>query len=194
MAQSDIEICNLALGYIKGGRITAFDGSSEEAKLCERYYSQSRDQVFEEHNWNVLTTRVVLSPDSTPPAFGFTNRFPIPADPFCIRITEITDAGGTAITDYKIEGRYILANVAQINLVYIGRVTDVTIYNPMLVACIARRLAGDISFSLTGASSAVQLNEDLYRKMLDEARSLDTSQGATGATYVDHNYLFGYLD
>ena len=187
MASSDIEICNISLGYLKAGRITAFDGSSEEAKYCERFYAQSRDQVFEEHNWNVLTTRVVLSPSSIIPAFGFTYQFPLPSDPFCIRITEIKDAGGTDITDYKIEGRYILANINQINLVYIGRVVDVTTYNPMLIACIARRLAADISFPLTGASSAVQLNEDLYKKQLDEARSLDTSQGATGASYVDHS-------
>jgi hypothetical protein len=193
MANSTIEVCNLALGFIKGGRITAFDGSSEEARQCELFYTASRDQVFEEHNWNCLKNRTVLSPDATPPAYGYTNRFLLPADPYCLRVISVADASLTVITDYVIEGRYILANTTQINLEYVGLSTDVTIYSATLTVCIARRLSANMAFALTGSSSAVQLAEDQYRKTIDQARSLDSSNGATGATYVDNGYFVGIL-
>lgn len=189
---SDIQICNLALGFLKAGRITAFDGSSEEATLCETFYEESRNQVFEQHNWFCLKTRVILSPDATAPAYEYTNRFLLPTE--CARLIVVETAIGTEITNYEIEGRYVLSDETQLNIQYVAYNTDTNLYSSMLKYCIARRLAANMCFALSGSSSAVQLAEDLYKKSLDEARSLDSSNGATGATYVSNNYMIGLLD
>lgn len=190
---STIDICNIALGYVKGSRITALDGSSEEARLCEALYPHARRCVFEEHNWNTLLTRTQLAPSSTVPAFQYTNQFQLPEDPKCIRVVSVMDQANNPINDYTIEGNKILANANIINIIYVGEVVDTNSYNGMLVECIARKMACFLAFNMSGIASYVSMMEDIYRKTIDEARSLDSSQGQQGATYIDHSYLFSFV-
>lgn len=190
---SVISICNQALMFIKAGRITAFDGKSEAARVCEQAYEHARDKVFEEHNWNVCLTRMALAPLATTPAYGFTHEFLLPADPWCIRVLEVVDAQGNPVV-HKPEGRKILANTDDIRITYVARITDPSLYSPLMRECIARRLAADVVFSLTGVGSMVQLQEDLYQKVLAEARSIDASQGTQGETYIADSFIIGLLD
>lgn len=190
MASSNVEIINIALGYLKEERISALDGSTETARLAERYFAHARDRVFEEHIWNVCINRVQLAPLSTKPAFGFTSQFQLPSDPYCIRVVTVLDNSLTEIKNYSIEGRKLLCDESLINLIYVSRVNDPNLYSPMLVECIARRLAADLAFPITGSASQTSLHEDLYQRALAEARSLDATQGEKGVPYDNKNWLF----
>lgn len=193
MALSNIEIINMALGYIKAGRITALDGSSEQARLAELYYNQSRDKVLEEHIWNVAIQRVQIAPLATKPAFGYANQFQLPNDPYCVRVVKVLDASMNEIKDYELESRRILCNESLVNLIYVGSVNDVSLYTPMMVECIARRLAADIAFTVTGTATVVQQQEQAYQMALSEARSLDASQGRKGESYVSNSLMISVL-
>lgn len=188
MSDGIISICNRALDLVKGERITAFDGSSEAARLCERNWDAARRLVFEEHNWNVCIKRVVLAPLSMAPAFEFASQYQLPSD--CVRVLKMY---GNENDTYQIEGRYLLTDVNPVNLVYVADVTDPLLYTPMLKDVIAHKLASDIAFSMTGSAAFARELDDRYQRLLSEARSIDASQGETGLPYVADSWFITLL-
>jgi hypothetical protein len=184
MSEGIIAICNRALDLVKGERITALDGSSEAARLCERNWDSARRIVFEEHNWNACLKRVSLAPLSQAPAFEYTNQYQLPSD--CIRVLKMY---GNETEPYQIEGRYLLTNVNPVNLVYVADITDPLQYTPMLKDVIAHKLASDICFAMTGSGAMARELDDRYQRLLAEARSIDASQGETGLPYVADSWF-----
>lgn len=189
MSEGIISICNRSLDYLKGKRISSFDGGSEEARLCERNWDSARRQVFEEHNWNVCVKRVILAPTTTSPAFEFANQYLLPSD--CIRVLRMY---GNDNDPYQIEGRNLLTDVNPVNLVYIADITDPLQYTPMLKDVIALKLAADIAYALTGTAAYASALDDKYQRLLSEARSIDASQGRTGLPYIADSWFITMLE
>jgi hypothetical protein len=191
MANSDIEIINYALSLLKEERITSLSSSTETERLVESVYSTARDVVLSSHNWNEATTRVILSPLSTKPVFGYEYQFQKPSD--CIRIVDIMDSSGGELTKYSIEENNILTDKDVVMLRYVKRVTDPSLYTPYLCACIARKLAAELAFTFSGKAELSQYHANLYEQELSNARSLDASQGQQINTYNSNNYQFSIL-
>ena len=147
---SVVDICNSALNQIGASNIISLTEDSKSARILNQRFNFVRDSVFRAHPWNCLTIRVVLSPDATPPAFGFDNAFTLPTDPFCLRVLNIRFFDIV----HRVEGRKILCDEDTIELTYIGRITDVSQYDMLLVEM---RL--------------------LYERKLSEARLVDATEG-----------------
>lgn len=189
MSEGIIAICNRALDFVKGERITAFDGSSEAARLCERNWDQSRRNVFEEHIWNVCIKRVQLAPLSTAPVFEYTYQYQKPSD--CIRILKFF---GNEADPWQTEGNTILTDFNPANLVYVADIQDPLMYSPLLRDVLALKLASDICFAMTGSAAYARELKEQYQQALSEARSIDASQGETGLPYVDNSWSISLLD
>lgn len=170
---SVVDICNSALNQIGASNIISLTEDSKAGRICNQRYEYVRDSVFRAHPWNCLITRRTLSPDSTAPTFEFDNAFTLPTDPYCLRVISLDFHD----IIHRIEGRKILCNEDTINLIYVGRVTDVAQYDMLLLETIAAALAADIAYPLVGSTSLAQEMRAVYQDKLREARFVDATEG-----------------
>jgi len=181
---SVVDICNEAMDLLGAATITSLTENSKEARLCNRRFDTVRDAVLRAHNWNIAITRKQLAKDSDAPAFGFTNQFTLPTDPYCLRVISLHTANvDNEIAPYdtqsmfKIEGRKVLTDEGTCRIVYIGRITDTEQYDSLLSSTIASKLAAETAYAVTGSTSVSQQINVLYQQRLGEARSMDAIEG-----------------
>lgn len=170
---SVVGICNSALNQIGASNIISLTEDSKTARICNQRYEFVRDSVFRAHPWNCLVTRATLSPDATAPAFEFDNAFTLPTDPYCLRVLHLDFHD----IIHRVEGRKILCNEDTLNLVYVGRVTDVAQYDLLLLESISAALAADIAYPIIGSTSLAQEMRAVYQDKLKEARFVDATEG-----------------
>lgn len=170
---SEVEICNLALGLLGDESIISLSDDSKRAGLCKLFYPAIRDRVLRSHPWNSAIMRVVLAPLAETPAFGYSYYFVLPTDPYCLRVIEANEN----IYAWKIEGRKLLTDEAAVNLLYIGRVTDVNLFDSLLIDAIATRLAAELAHPLTAKMNTVTAMWELYKIKLQEARGVNAQEG-----------------
>ncbi len=81
MALSDAEVMyNKALGLIGAYKVTEGDVLSKQAILCIRYYTDSQNEVLEDHPWNFAKKDVIISEDTDRPIFGYDRKYTPPTD------------------------------------------------------------------------------------------------------------------
>src|SRR5688572_17149968 len=133
MATSDTEICNIALGHLGEAPITSLDEDSKAAWACNLHYALTRDELLRAHRWNFAKDRVQLPELVEKPVFGWKHQFLLPAD--CLRVLEFNDQeiGNWITEEYEIEGRRLLTDSDQARVVYIKKVTDVSLFDPLFV-------------------------------------------------------------
>ena len=190
---SVVDICNEAMDLLGAATITSLNENSKEARLCNRKFDTVRDAVLRAHPWNVAISRAALAANSTPPAFGFTYKFPLPTDPYCLRVLSFWNSNVNnelAAYDsnimFKIEGRSILSNENDCRIVYISRVTDTEQFDPLLSTTIAHRLAADTAYAITGSNSVSQQMFALYESRLKEAKGVDSMEGYPEQPVADY--------
>jgi len=174
---SVVDICNSALNMLGASTITALTEDSKAARICNQRYDFIRDATFRSHPWNCLINRVTLAPDSAGPAFGFTNYFTLPNDPFCLRILQLSSLDLV----YRVEGRKIATDESTLNVIYVGRDTDPNNYDTLLIETISASLAADIAYPLIGSSSLAAQMFTIHQSKLKEARFVDATEGTPGA-------------
>ena len=189
---SVVDICNEAMDLLGAATITSLTENSKEARLCNRRFETVRDAVIRAHPWNVAITRATLAKDATAPAFGFTNQFTLPTDPYCLRVLSFWNSNvdsDVAAYDsqvmFKIEGRKVLSNEGSCKITYLARVTDTEQYDPLLSSTIAHKLAAETAYAITGSNSVTQGMQQLYELRLKEARSIDAMEGVPDKLIAD---------
>lgn len=190
-AESELEICNLALSWLAGNLITSFDDDVKEAAVCKANYELARDAVLEDRAWTFATKRYYWTPLVDSPPFGYSHAFLI--NPEVIRILEVRESGsqvranGASNLDWRREGNTIVCNAASIYVKAIWRITDTTKFTPAFVHCLAARLAADIAITLTESRNMQRDMWDLYMKKLDDAAATDGMQGSNDI--IESRYL-----
>lgn len=170
MADSFVAIANSALTKLGAQLITSLDEDTKEARLCAARIYEIRDLILRMHPWNFATKRVVLSPQSTTPEFEYSYQFTLPTD--CLRILRVRPE----TEDYRSENGLILANVNTLELVYIYRVTNPVLIEPLCAEVISCYLAYDISYALIQTGSIQEQLYSLYEQKLRQAKSVDAKE------------------
>jgi len=190
---SVVDICNEAMDLLGASTITSLNENSKEARLCNRKFDVARDSVLRTHPWNVAIARAELAASSTSPPFGFTYSFPLPTDPYCLRVLSFWNnnvnnelAAYDSNIMFKIEGRNILSNEDACKIVYISRVTDTEQYDPLLSTAVAHRLASDTAYAITGSNTVSQQMFNLYEQRLKEAKGVDAMEGYPEQPLADY--------
>lgn len=97
MALSDAEkMYNLSLGLIGEYRVAESDTTSKQAILCIRYYTESQNEVLEDHPWNFAKKNVILYEDPDRPIFGYDRKYLIPSD--SARILTVDNSTGSDVS------------------------------------------------------------------------------------------------
>lgn len=204
MAVSVVSICNLALQKLGAARITALSDDSRNARAVGFAYEHIRDRELRAYVWSFAKKRVVLAPLVDAPAFDFNYAFALPSD-----YLRAIPPAQTNI-DWRFETqdgvRVLLTNDGDaVNFLYIARVEDPTLYDPLFVDALAAKLAWHLCEEITQSNEKKKDAQAEYRAAIAEARRtnalenapdegpVDTWLVAREAGSSDLNYQRGYL-
>lgn len=186
MAVSAVEICNRALNALGAKAITALDEGTERADLCNRLYTDLRDELIQDHPWNFAIRRDAIAASVTTPAFEWTYQYPFPAD--CIRVLSVNE-------DYQrvawaSEGRNILTDwEGPINVRYLSNDVEEPDFPPKFTAALVLRLAVEMAMPLTESASRRDALAKEYQIAIRAARGADARESApaqfTNDTLID---------
>lgn len=164
-----IQICNSALMKIGANLIDSLTDGSKEANACTQRYIPSKRSVLRMHPWHCAIRRVVLSPLTSTPAFGYAYQFRVPAD-----FVRVVIVNPETESDYKVEGQMILGDFTTLDLKYVSDV-DESLIDDLIAEAIACYLAWDISFFITQSNTTKDvMNKDL--KMIISKAKLANAQ------------------
>lgn len=175
MAATKTSIANQALGEISKGLIVSLTENSEPARLINAWFDDLLDEEVSRYNWTFAVCRAELAPLAEAPPFGWLYRFQLPSSPFCLRVIEEVDE-----TDYRIEGREILADASRLRIRYVGRVADLSRLPAYFVKAFALRLAARLAVPLVGSRELRENLEGRYAEAVAEAESIDAGQEPAG--------------
>ena len=174
---SEVAICNLALGWLGANLISSFSDDSVEARLCSANFNAARDATLEARNWTFATKRAELNRSPEVPDFEYTTKFVLPAD--CMRIIQASDDKQFRFydLDWVREENYVLASTEYMYCRYIARITDVTKFSSTFVKALAAMLAADIAIPITSKTGIQDSFLKKYDYFVEVAGGNDGIQG-----------------
>lgn len=199
---SETDLLNDALSLIGASPVTAIDDGSVSANHCQRLYPALRDALIRGHHWNWAMTRVELSPDAVPPITEFMFSYTLPSD--CLKVVEFAgadldtsvlvplwDSRTTSYFQYKIEGRQLLTNYGTAFIVYIARVTNPDLWDPLFYQVVSTWLASKLASAITKDDrKAAELLKEAYNVLLPLAMAVDGQEGSV-VPNVSHALTWG---
>ncbi len=183
MISSVVDLCNNALARLGESEIQGLTDETPAARQCNLFYSNTRDEVLEDHDWRAAKYYQELAqlsdtdPDY-PVQVGWDFIYQLPIDPYCIMPWSATDCDGTVI-QYEISGRVLMTAAETVILKYTQRILDPPSMNAQLLESIILRLASKMCLRLT--SNRALKNEILqeYIGIIERARRNDATAAET---------------
>lgn len=188
MSVSAVSICSNALLLLGDKPIDSFDVNNDRTRLVANLYTMKRDRVLRSHPWNCATKRVVLSPDTETPAFGWSYQFQLPGD--WLRTLSIGNDG--AEDDYAIEGRAVLMDTNVCRLRYIFRNEVEATWDALLIEAMTQVMVAALTYPITKSTTKQATEEEIVKRVLKEARAID-GQEAPPETLGDFPLLANRL-
>lgn len=173
---SDVEICNRALHKLGADTIIALTDDNNRARVMNVAYQPVRDAELFRRRWKFSIKRASLPALSSTPAFGYAYQYQVPTD--FLRLIEggdlmsnvdLSDYRGGGAT-YAREGDKILTNYeAPIDVRYIARITDTSLFDPAFAEALSARLAMECCKRITDSDTAKAAAQADYRLAIREA-------------------------
>jgi hypothetical protein len=192
MANTEVDICNIALSRVRAKSIGSLTEQSAQAEQCRIFYPEARNLVLSLVDWPFNKATITMAQKTTTPAeWAFAYAYPTD----CLRVRYVLPTGSGLIDNYRgyddrltqydqIQVAFdvqldengdqvIVTNYDQARLVYSKRVSDVRLFGQMVTEMIAYRLAMDLAIQLGGDSgqryqSTAQAN---FESMKQEAEA-----------------------
>jgi len=185
MAATEVEICNLAIARcgVKASIFNLADGTAE-ANLCNAVYPQARDACLAAFPWAFATKRALLVASTEDARTGWALVYALPDDCLTARYLHsgARDPSPSARVPFALEaaasgrGRVLLTDQEDAELVYTGRITDVTAYPPLFVDALAWLVASDLVMALSNKDDLTELALKRYAYVLAQAGGADFRQ------------------
>lgn len=192
---SDVDICNLALGFLGDeAEVAALTESSAQAAYCKRFYPMARDTVLQMGQFGFSLRRAALAEDlvdDVPNSWSFAYTVPNGCISKIALLPPNATNDTTDMQDYAVEAiddaghEVIYTNQEQAVLRYVQRVTDTTRFQPLVVIAIARLLASYLAGPLIKGSAGTDIGlkqMEIFMKtsmpaaVADDANSQQTDQ------------------
>lgn len=182
------ELCNVALGHIGQARIADIGERSPAAEHCRRMFDHVRRLCLRDHDWNFAVRRAALTALETPPPFGFSAAYQLPAD--CLRVLAINgQPAGVRGTQWEVEGRTVLINADVAHLRYIRDADDVTQWDSIFQSYFGYRLAAAIAPSFRIDPQAGLQLEQMAAAVRSSAQEADNVETAPRVTRLDQSEI-----
>lgn len=167
---SQVDIMNRALDRLGQRPVSDPEENTKTARLLNGMFPEVRDAVLRAHPWNFAVIRIALAEETTTPVWGFLAQYVKPGD--MLRLIEIENN-----PNYKIEGERILTDTATaINIKYISRITDTTLYDNLFVEALAAKLAYEAAEGLTQSNTKKEEALQAFILALNEAKRIDGNE------------------
>lgn len=177
MTSSKVEICNMALAKIGSDSfITTIDDGTKAARHLKIFYEPQRDALLRSHLWRFARKQAVLAPLSTGPSFDGGNYFNPPPD--CLRVVGTDEDYFHSYGRWYMENGKIVADTDVLNIVYISRIEDEGLFDPLFVEALACKLAHQLAMPLTQSG-------DIKEQMKRDEREAIIRAAHIGATEQD---------
>lgn len=168
MATGKIQIINSALLLAGCDTITSLNQeNSRNARVANTVYDKVRQGLLRMHPWNFAVKRVSLARLVETPAFGYSYYYQLPSD--CVRV--VREANPNVV--YKVEGRKILSNQAEVNIIYVADIDDVSMMDRLFIEALTFRLAAQFA-AIIKIDPGAAGNLDAKAEMIErKARQVD---------------------
>jgi hypothetical protein len=158
MADSEVQICNIALRRVQAEPITDLEtDDSKSAALCRTFYEPTRDALLVDHPWSFATVRQLLAASTAANLTQYLYPYVLPSDPYCLRPLVLIDPTSLYFESkaypFQVEGRILYTDMINAGLKYIARVTDVLAFDAAFVDCLCWRLAAELLKPIEGSST-----------------------------------------
>jgi len=171
MATSKLSIINDALTLLGANRITSLTDGSTESAVMNQLFDSVQDAVLRAYPWNSATYRRQLAASTDTPVFGYSYKYQLPIDPYCLRVLEMNET--TTLDVWRVEGRFLLTDAGTCKIRFIGRPDSLGEIDSLLAQALAARLAADAAYTLVQSNNLSQLMYQLYASKLAEAQAID---------------------
>lgn len=180
---TETAICNMSLGKLGALRISGNveSDTSLQAIQCRIHYEPTRDALLRSHKWRFASARSELTEGDDPDDFEWDNQFALPDD--FLRFKSIDEETGVTSkrNRHAIEEQRILTNFSTVSLLYIKKVTDVTVFDPLFVKALVWLLADELIGPLAGGDARIQKKIDnALAKLLPKIQAVDADETDVG--------------
>ena len=190
MAQSEVQICNMALSRIAISiPIASLTESSNAARACSLWFGQCRDTILQSFPWKFARKFVALQDIGTP-APGWSYRYRYPND--CLRALKVTDAETDRIiapiaknefevlADETNAGRSIVCDLQPAYLHYTARIVEPTMFDPAFTNALAWLLSSEVATFLSADAKYAQAAYQSYIGSVNDAFANSLNEGYEG--------------
>lgn len=185
MAQSAVEICNVALStYLGAGRITSMHEQRPESEACDLHYDRVRRSLLESWPWTWASARAPLTRHAVNDRPSWAFKYAAPTDMIAIRWVNTVEGGRAALaqglsqdTPRELTGDAIYSDVPGAVIDYTRDVTDPTLFPPGFGDAFAAALAAAIGMTITADGAKVRYAEAKAAELLERAKVQDFNRG-----------------
>jgi len=187
---SVVEICNMAIGAVRGQSINSIDQPTLAAQTCKLYYPICRDILLEEVTWG-FSRKIVALAVLEDVVFGWPyvyqypndclvindlirnidNLWPVAGDyysPTASRWNNVPDNVKVPRAEYLINiigvNKVVLAKEAELRIDYRSKVTNSTLFSNQFIGALVQLLASYIAVPLAGAKEGIALGDKAMEK------------------------------
>lgn len=174
----ETHICNRALRLARAETLLSLEDDSETARACRALLPELRDEVLRAYPWNFAMARAKLADAEPVPLWGFAHAYPLPEDPYCLRVWSLEGELTSGDVVWRIEGRRLVTDLAPpVSILFIARIVDTALFDPLFTTALAARMAAELAYPLTGSSAKEENAWRLYERSLSEAKRIDAQEG-----------------
>jgi hypothetical protein len=182
-------ISSAALEILNQPSVNLDVDQNASARKCLAIYPTTVRQLQANHPWNFLRTRIVLAPDSTPPAFGWEFSFTLPAD--FLNIVAVTDSRGIQIP-YQIEGTKLLAHAGAVYLIYTRFDDNEGDWTQEFIAVMTQAMVYRLAYTVTGSEGRGTTEYQILNSMLQNAKANNGKNNMIKRFGVPTTFLAGF--
>lgn len=202
---SQIQIVNLALARIGEPPIVSFDDANTAAKSAETIYPLMVASLQRRYRWNFCKKRAVLAPLADELPFGEFKVYQKPTDLVSVVGAYESRWGGEAAYSaqrdlLRVEGDKILWPGETLNLYYIRRVDQESLFDAVFVEALAWAIARDLALSVANDQGKAQMAEQMFQRTIKTARTSNALETApepiVASEWLDGRWAggFGYRE
>ena len=182
---SKVDLANEALLMLGANSITSFTDNDSNAVLVNRFYEGERDAVLRSHRWNCAITTGNLASLADTPIIDWEYKFTLPTDPYCLRVLDVRTVTGDIKLDHAVQGRELFTEESTVDITYIQRLEDTTLFDALLYQALVFRMAWKLAYPITRSHPVMSQMGSMFEAVVREARTIDSQEGTPETIETD---------